>query len=352
MTTPNQSPADQARQKMDSLRFTIDNLRDKASLKSVIDNFATLQSTIANLPLRIQGLRQRKYAFNKMMEKKAEDITARFLPQQDEIERRITTQASMLQATMRSIEMRFNALGALPSLTTVQLLTNETEQFEDRCRSTGNAVEAIFDPIQREADALSRELREVETALDKADSASFGFLPGESLVCAVKTVWCRSGKEQKDDPEGNLFLTDQRLIFEQNEEIATKKVLFVTTEKQKVQSLLFEVPVVSIEDIKSYKLGLLKNQDMLELRLASGCFSPQAVLHLDGQDCAEWQKKIGLVKTHEIDADRALAVDKTAVEKARSAPTQCPKCGGLITKPVLRGMDTITCEFCGNVIRL
>jgi hypothetical protein len=47
-----------------------------------------------------------------------------------------------------------------------------------------------------------------------------------------------------------------------------------------------------------------------------------------------------------------LALDQAAVEKVKTAPTQCPNCGGSITKPVLRGMDTITCEFCGNVIRL
>jgi uncharacterized Zn-finger protein len=41
-----------------------------------------------------------------------------------------------------------------------------------------------------------------------------------------------------------------------------------------------------------------------------------------------------------------------AVEKAKSAPVQCPYCGGSITKPVLRGMDSITCDFCGKVIRL
>ena len=39
----------------------------------------------------------------------------------------------------------------------------------------------------------------------------------------VKAVWTKDGKEDKSDPEGTLYLTDQRLLFEQKEEVATKK---------------------------------------------------------------------------------------------------------------------------------
>ena len=57
------------------------------------------------------------------------------------------------------------------------------------------------------------------------------------MVRAVKALWTRDEQEDKTDPKGILFLTDQRLLFEQREEIATKKVLFVTTERKKVQEL-------------------------------------------------------------------------------------------------------------------
>lgn len=352
MTTSSSNPADQARQQKEDLRSKINDLRDAATLKSVIDGFTSLESEVANIPIRIQDLRKRKYAFNGLLEKKADQISARLTERQGEITGKISVQANQLQAALRALEMRFNALGALPSITAIQMLSRETDQFEERCDSAKNAIDAMYSAIEQETGQLSREIRELESAMDKADAASFGFLPGEAVVNAVKTVWCRTGKEQKDDPEGILFLTDQRLLFEQNEEIATKKVLFVTTEREKIQQLLFEVPVVSIENIKAYKAGVMKNQDMLELTLASGCFAREAVLHLDGQNCNEWQKMIGLVKTREIDSDRVIAVDEKAVEKAKSAPVQCPHCGGSITKPVLRGMDSITCEFCGKVIRL
>lgn len=352
MPNPNLSTSDEIRRQKDSLRFKIDNLRDEATLKSTIDEFTDLIGKSANLPLRVQALRQRKYAFDSLLEKKASEFSARCSVIQGDIEGKIAMQATQLQSTMRSIEMRFNALGALPSSAMVQILTSETDQFEERCRSASSAVSAMYQNVKSDVDTFTRELNELDYALDKADGASFGFLPGEAIVKAVKAVWCKSGKEEKNDPEGVLFLTDQRLIFEQNEEIATKKVLFVTTEREKVQKLLFEVPVVLIENVLASKQGALKNQDMLDLRFASGCFDERAVLHIFYEDCNDWQRYILSVKTHEVDKDRVIAVDKSAVEKAKSAPTQCPQCGGLITKPVLRGMDTITCEFCGKVIRL
>lgn len=126
----------------------------------------------------------------------------------------------------------------------------------------------------------------------------------------------------------------------------------MTTESQKIQQLLYEVPVVSIEEIQSKKVGVFKNQDILEMRFAPGSFSAQAVLHIFNQPCEVWQKMITSVKNHEYDSKRVIVINNSLIEKVKHAPTQCPQCGGLITKPVLHGMDTITCEFCGKVIRL
>jgi hypothetical protein len=70
-------------------------------------------------------------------------------------------------------------------------------------------------------------------------------MPTEAAVFAVGVVSLQGSKGSPDDPKGILYLTDQRLIFEQKQEIATKKFLFITTEKQKVQKLVFEVPALT-----------------------------------------------------------------------------------------------------------
>ncbi len=169
---------------------------------------------------------------------------------------------------------------------------------------------------------------------------------------AVEAVWLKDGKEDKDDPKGVLYLTDQRLLFEQKQQVATKKILFITTESQKVQKLLAEVPTTLLETVNATKQGLFSHEDHIELTFASGAPIYRLHFHLDGQDCNRWQGLLGQAQAHAFDQDRAVALNPADVERVKAAPAQCPSCGGAIHQPVLRGMDSLRCEYCGFVIRL
>lgn len=353
MQTNETNAADELKKDIDALRSDLSDLIKKVSFASVRDAAAELDTKIANFPMRLQKLRERKYAFNKTLEAQAIEFQTQWNARRSQVQNQTTFQANLLQAQLRPLESRISAvsLGSTSALV-IKTLKNELESFTTRADSAKNAVEELFESLSEEFDKTSHQADLIEKALDHSESASFGFLPGESMFMTVKAVWTRDNREDKEDPEGILFLTDQRLLFEQRQEIATKKVLFVTTERQKVQKLQFETPVVCIDAIKATKQGMFKNEDWLEFQLPSGSFAREVRLHLDGQDCNLWQQLLNRVKSGDIASERALAVDQAAVDKARSAPTQCPKCGGAITKPVLRGMDTITCDFCGQVIRL
>jgi hypothetical protein len=127
--------------------------------------------------------------------------------------------------------------------------------------------------------------------------------------------------------------------------------LFVATEKQKVQKLQIECPVALVENVETSKQGLLRNEDHIEIRFASG--APLEVTHFHiWQDNETWQQLINRAKNKEFDNNRAVAIDQGALEKIKTAPSQCPSCGGNISQVVMRGTDTITCEYCGFVIRI
>lgn len=345
--------ADQLKRDIDAIRSDLSDVVKKVSFASVRDEAAELETKIANFPMRLQKIRERKYAFNKTLEAQAIEFQTQWNTKRALVQNQISIQATSLQAQLRPLESRISALslGSTPALV-VKTVKNEIESFKNRVDSAEDAIQELFNSLEQEFDKSSRQADLIEKALDHSESASFGFLPGEAVYMTTKAVWTRDNKEDKEDPEGILFLTDQRLLFEQRQEIAKKKVLFVTTEREKVQKLQFETPVVSIDAIKATKQGVFKNEDWLEFQLPSGAFAREVRLHLDGQDCNLWQQLINRVKTGDIASERALAVDQEAVEKARSAPTKCPSCGGAITKPVLRGQDTIKCDFCGEVIRI
>ncbi len=353
MSQPQISPQEQIKRDIASAQSQLRSLVEKVKLASVRDRYSTLDNEINNMPMRIQKVRDRKYAFKRILESEARSFQQQWLNKRGAIQNQITLESNALQNQLRPLENRVNALslGSSPAAV-VSLIKNELTSFDQKVTAAERSVTEMFDDLSSEVNKVKSQLTQIEKTLELSESASFGFLPTESVVRAVKATWTRDEKEDKEDPEGYLFLTDQRLIFELRDEVATKKVLFFTTERKKVQQLQFEVPVFSISNAKATKQGVFKNEDWLELEFEPGAFARSAKIHLDGQDCNEWQALINQVKSREMDADRAFAVDEAAVEKVKSAPVICPSCGGTLSRPVLRGMETITCDFCGRVIKL
>lgn len=347
------SPQEQIKRDISSAEMEYRNLIDKATLKSVRDRYSALETEINNLPTRVQKIRDRKYAFNKVFEEQTRSFQRQWAVKRSAIVNQITQDSAALQNQLRPLEMRVKALSlASTPATTVKSLRSDLSTFSSKVSAAESNVANMFDDLESEVNSVKTQLLRIEKALEYCDTASFGFLPTESVVRAVKATWTRDEKKDKEDPEGILYLTDQRLVFEQRDEIATKKVLFITTERKKLQNLEFEVPVFSITSVKATRQGMLKNEDWLDLEFESGAFARSAKLHLDGQSCTEWQAQINQAKSRELDSDRAFAVDESAVAKVKSAPVICPSCGGTLSKPVLRGMETITCDFCGRVIKL
>jgi len=216
-------------------------------------------------------------------------------------------------------------------------------------KAAQSAVEAMYEALQQNVDQTRSQVEQIRWLLDQIDEASFPIYPAEDPVAACQAQYMET---KKDGPKGVLCLTDERLIFEQKEDIATKKVLFIATEKERVQQLIFSVPIVQVEEVKVSQKGFLGHKEMLELLFAPEADLSGATLRLHGADNEEWAGLIGRVKSGEIAKERTRPKEEAAVEAARAAPTKCPTCGATLTVEIVRGMREITCKYCGTVIRL
>ncbi len=354
MATP--SPAQQIASDISSLQFKVGNLQGSVRLTKVRDAVEDVQTNVNGLGQRIATLRTRGYVFEKDIENQAQAFVESWALLYPNLQSQINMQSSTLINSLRPIEMQMphltaaanNPAAARGLLSTMQSAVN---MLEDKVTATERTLEGMYDQFNNQVYQFTKHLNEIEYLVTQLSEASFQLLPTEGGIMAIKAVWCKTGKEQKGDPEGVLYLTDQRVIFEQKEEVVTKKVLFVATEKQKVQQLQVECPVALVEKVDLSKQGLLKNEDHIEIRFASGAPVEVAHFHI-WQDNATWQQLINRAKSKDFDKGRAVAIDQTALDKAHAAPSQCPSCGGNITQVVMRGMDSITCEYCGFVIRL
>lgn len=356
-TTPQPNPMEELARDISSVQSDLNSLQSKVRLSSVINSIEDIDNKLAGLPQMIEGLRKRGYAFEKILDSQAQTLSQRWKMIVPTVRSRSHFQAQELSNSLPAIEAKMAHLASLSRAPSVarpvySQVKTEIENLKTKAEAAESTLRGMYDEIESEYNKINAHLQDVDKMLTQLAQASFTLLPTEAGIMSVKATYTSGPKKDDDDPEGILYLTDQRLVFEQKEEVATKKVLFITTERKLVQKMVFEVPLAMIEEVKPSKQGMFKNEDHLDISFAVGAPMQKAHLHLDGQDCNQWQALINRAKVKDFDADRAIAVSQAEVEKVKAAPTICPACGGVMNKPVLRGQESITCDYCGNVIRL
>lgn len=353
------SPEQLMLERMDAIQDNVKKLQSSVRLNGLRDKLEDIDTRVKGLRSSVEELRKQGYVYGKGMEEKAKACLVQWDGMRPRVILEIERQQPVLVKELQPLESEFTAIRGRSPLTVksvVEKLESQVETLESKVDAVVSNVEGMFDDLETETSKFKSELDNISKMLAAFNAAaaagSFRLLPTEGALMAVKATFSRDAKMEKEDPEGWLFLTDQRLLFEQNEEVATKKVLFFTTEKQKVQKLLFEVPIALVETVQANKKGLFGHEDHLAFTFKSGAPMYQAWLHLDGQDCNLWQTQIGRACSGDFRAERAVEIDQAEVEKVKAAPTQCPNCGAPINQVVLRGMDSITCEYCKHVMRL
>lgn len=352
----NQSLAEQVKNDIQNLQSSLRDLQTSVRMTDIRDSLEDLGTSVNGMDRRIKSLRERGYAFEKELEEMAADFEKEWAGIVPKLEAQIKKESSSLERALRPVETGITQLGGesgSPGVLRprVSKLKSQVETLEGRIEAAEESIRGGYDQFSSDVQELKIHLTKLEWMMTELSEASFELLATESGIMAVKAVWAKGGKQTKNDPEGVLYLTDQRILFEQKEKVTTKKVLFVATEKKLVQELLWEAPLALIEETKTRKDGFLNKDDYIEVRFGSG--APFDLLHIHiWQSGDEWKALLKRAKGKEFDGTRAIAIDEAAAKKVKDAPTKCPSCGGAINQVVLRGMESITCEFCGDVIRL
>ena len=352
-----QTPEQQMNSRLTTLRSKLKDLQSGVRLSAARDRVEDLSTLVNGLEPRIKELRQRGYAFGKSYEAQASSLAGQWQALRDGAVREIERQSPQLEAGLRPLENRLSLVQARASTpaaiqATVSQLETDVNTFADKVKAVESSIGGMYNSFSTAVSKLKIELDRLDWMLQQFAEATFRLLASEGAVMAVKATYSKDENTGKDDPQGILYLTDQRLFFEQKQEVATKKMLFITTQKEKVHQLLLEAPVELVDALQANKKGLFGHEDHLQITFKPGVAVPAAWFHLDGQDCSRWQGLIGQARGHEFDDDRAVPLDPELIKKASSAPGKCPNCGAPVTQVVLRGMDSIRCEYCQYVIRL
>jgi hypothetical protein len=343
--------SEETRAKLEGLQDSFDDLQESLLMTRVRDNMEAVGTKLSLLPNKIEQLRTRGYAFRSFLENKIEVLAEKWEQVRAKVAREIDKRTQELEQESDEVEGVLRQAAASAREAPVSRAESAINTLESKVRAAESAIEAMYNTLEQNVSQTSVQVDEIEWLLDQIDEACFELHPAEDPVMACEAEYMET---EKEGPKGILYLTDERLVFERKEQVATKKVLFIATEKETVHELLLEVPVGQIDEVKAQdKKKFLGRKEMLELLFAPEADFSGATFRLHGGAKNEdWDALIGRVKSGEIDKERTRPKDEAVVEAARAAPTKCPTCGATLPAEIVRGQREITCEYCGSVIRL
>ena len=288
-----------------SLQTTLTDLQNRGDFSNIAEDIANLDKNISHVLNLLESARDKGYAFQGDMEEIAYQAVDSWQTVRGQVETGMAQQAQSLQSTLSGLNPYIqrlnttltNATAGASALSAAQTQANQVLWDLDKAEG---ALEANYDQIESDVQRLNSRLTTIHWALDQVAEAKFQLEDQEDLVMAVPARW---DKEGKDDPEGILYLSSKRLVYERKEKVATKKVLFVTTSSELVHEVMITQDVAEIVGAKAISKGLFGHQDFMEVTF----IAPQlgaVIFHLNGQDSKAWVNLIERARSGEIENER------------------------------------------------
>jgi len=350
----------ETRQKLARQQSTLEqnfaSLHDDARLSSVRTSMEQTSAKLGGLPGRLQKLRARGFQFQSTLEQELERLARdwdQFKPQFAASAERETQRLAVPMARVQEEVMGGRRYMSLPVSQVSARLDQSSAQLENLKKEISAASGTLQQMLTSASAGIVKAeklISDAETMLDELDAASFRLLPNETPVAMAQAEWQR-GKD--DELKGLLFITDHRLIFERKEDVVTGRRLLIFKDKTKVREMMMETPIGAVEDVVVERVGgLFKKQVVKFVFTAPPAFYREMLMSLRG-DPAEWKGVITRVITEDVEKDR-VAGDAEAQPKESVVPTviRCTGCGSTLTAPIVKGMKSIKCEYCGTVIRV
>lgn len=287
-----------------SLQSSLSGLQAQSSFDDLVEELNRLDKDITHAVDLLESARDKGFVYQKELD----DLAMEILETWEQIYQKTVTEIAQQEATFQtrlsSLNGQVNTLNARlnnPATAAPQLRITETN-VNDLLREVGSLranLRSQYGDVQSKTSQLNGKLTTIHWALNQLAEARFQTATGENLVMAVKARWDQAGD---NDPEGLLYLTSKRLIFERKEKVATKKVLFITTSSELVHEVMIDEPVADLRGVKAISKGLFGHQDFLEVQFAK---AGEVALHLDGQDSNAWAALIERVRTGRIEEERS-----------------------------------------------
>lgn len=275
--------SDQWTTKFQTLKRDFDQLRRDSRLEGLQREISSLTAQIDRLPGAIEALAGRGYAFTGALTGQVRDLTAAWQAGLSALQAQATQEAQRLQNDFRRVEMLMadadrnaNHLDALAAV--LPALERDISTLRREIQNVESGLRQRFATPKSQADTLHSAVKDAEWALEQLGESLVDFEANEHLFSAAKVEWVATGKG-KDDPDGLLFLTDQRLIFERKEK--TGKVLGLFGGK-KTQEVGWAVAITDVSGVDTERKGFFGGKKMLIIQLKPGAPHSELTVEVKG----------------------------------------------------------------------
>lgn len=326
------------------------SLKQRLNLDSIESDLNRIDNAFLDLPLKISEVNKRGFVFTRDMDEAlalAEDEWLSGL--ESDLEREVTSGVQKLASAASSLDRHMLQL-AKPNRYIVEKVESEIDELDNLVGSTERAIRGRYQTIKATIDELYADLAEANEGIDLLNDSEIQLRGSEALVQVAEAEWEIDGEDE--GPDGYLYLTDQRLLFEQKEEVAEKKFLFITTKSTEVQKLLVDTElryIGSIEDSDEKRRRLQWGADeILSLTITGKAEFSRLRFHIKNQEAEDWKETVQFVLSGEIQEDR-FDYDPDSAGAEYIFPAACPNCIGAIP-PLPGGVKVHECEFCGTTV--
>jgi len=342
--------------KQAGLERDLAGLHDDARMASIRAEVERISAQLAALPDRLQRIRARGFRYHATLEQELERLAREWAAFKPQMAAAIEREYQRLAVSMAVVQEEIAAARSILSFPVAQASARvdaaaaRLENFRSEIRAAETTLRGVLSSASEGIRKADKIIADAEAMLDELDAASFRLLPREAPVAMTQAEWLR-GKD--DEIKGLLFITDHRLLFERKEQVVVKRKLLVFTEKKEVRELMLEAPIGSVERVTVERVGGLFKKPAVKVMFTSPPAPyAQAMLSLRG-DPEEWEGAITRIITGDAEKDRApVAEEEQPAEPAEPRVMKCSGCGATLTVPIVKGMKSVQCEYCGTVMRL
>ncbi len=240
------------------LTATAARLAESAGLSSAADALAGLGRQAENLRKHAQELQSKGYAASGPLGAAITALTGLADKAGTLGGARLNAYRGALNDEAAALSAAVTSAGSADEAA-VAAFNTAASALEAQVRHAQSDLDALTAPLNKAFYDFDRHLSLIALAAEAWSEFSGQRGAGESVVIAAEAEWV-GGKGRDEAPDGILYLTNGRLIFEQKEKVGKTLGFFGGKKVQEVE-WAFDLPAISA--VRAKNAGLLGGKDML-----------------------------------------------------------------------------------------